>query len=163
MENNLKLVCPKCGTPHQPHSPHTMDADGFERCEIRTVMEDRGWCYECSFWQNMYDKHKDDPGWVRIDGESWVLKPMVENVPSGWNSLGCGGRKMYINIEGKGIVVSNNCWCQGDVSDALSCANILSISPFLPQRNVPIYSVAITNTLYLQELFHCIDHWNILY
>lgn len=26
--------------------------------------------------------------------------------------------KMYINIEGKGIVVSNNCWCQGDVSDA---------------------------------------------
>lgn len=61
MENNLKLVCPKCGTPHQPHSPHTMDADGFERCEIRTVMEDRGWCYECSFWQNMYDKHKDDP------------------------------------------------------------------------------------------------------
>lgn len=118
MENNLKLVCPKCGTPHQPHSPHTMDADGFERCEIRTVMEDRGWCYECSFWQNMYDKHKDDPGWVRIDGESWVLKPMVENVPSGWNSLGCGGRKMYINIEGKGMVVSNNCWCQGDVSDA---------------------------------------------
>lgn len=66
----------------------------------------------------VYDKHKDDPGWVRIDGESWVLKPMVENVPSGWNSLGCGGRKMYINIEGKGIVVSNNCWCQGDVSDA---------------------------------------------
>lgn len=66
----------------------------------------------------MYDKHKDDPGWVRIDGESWVLKPMVENVPSGWNSLGCGGRKMYINIEGKGIVTSNNCWCQGDVSDA---------------------------------------------
>lgn len=118
MKNNLKLVCPKCGTPHQPHSPHTMDADGFERCEIRTVMEDRGWCYECSFWQNMYDKHKDDPGWVRIDGESWVLKPMVENVPSGWNSLGCGGRKMYINIEGKGIVTSNNCWCQGDVSDA---------------------------------------------
>lgn len=51
MKNNLKLVCPKCGTPHQPHSPHTMDADGFERCEIRTVMEDRGWCYECSFWQ----------------------------------------------------------------------------------------------------------------
>lgn len=41
MKNNLKLVCPKCGTPHQPHSPHTMDADGFERCEIRTVMEDR--------------------------------------------------------------------------------------------------------------------------
>lgn len=32
--------------------------------------------------------------------------------------LGCGGRKMYVNIEGKGIVVSNNCWCQGDVSDA---------------------------------------------
>lgn len=32
--------------------------------------------------------------------------------------IGCGGRKMYINIEGKGIVVSNNCWCQGDVSDA---------------------------------------------
>lgn len=57
-------------------------------------------------------------GWVRIDGESWVLKPMVENVPRGWNSLGCGGRKMYINIEGKGIVASNNCWCQGDVSDA---------------------------------------------
>lgn len=26
--------------------------------------------------------------------------------------------KMYINIEGKGIVTSNNCWCQGDVSDA---------------------------------------------
>lgn len=104
MEKNLKLVCPKCGTPHQPHSPHTMDADGFERCEIRTVMEDRGWCYECSFWQNMYDKHKDDPGWVRIDGESWVLKPMVENVPSGWNSLGCGGRKMYINIEGKALL-----------------------------------------------------------
>lgn len=49
MEKNLKLICPKCGTPHQPHSPHTMDADGFERCEIRTVMEDRGWCYECSF------------------------------------------------------------------------------------------------------------------
>lgn len=116
--HNLKLVCPKCGTPHQPHSPHTMDADGFERSEIRTVMEDRGWCYECSFWQNLYDKHKDDPGWVRIDGVSWVLKPMVENVPSGWNSLGCGGRKMYINIEGKGIVTSNNCWCQGDVSDA---------------------------------------------
>lgn len=22
---------------------------------------------------------------------------------------------MYINIEGKGIVVSNNTWCQGDV------------------------------------------------
>lgn len=42
MEKNLKLVCPKCGTPHQPHSLHTMDADGFERCEIRTVMEDRG-------------------------------------------------------------------------------------------------------------------------
>lgn len=41
MEKNLKLVCPKCGTPHQPHSPHTMDADGFERSEIRTVMEDR--------------------------------------------------------------------------------------------------------------------------
>ena len=47
-----------------------------------------------------------------------MLKPMVKNVPSGWNSLGCGGRKMYINIEGKGIVTSNNCWCQGDVSDA---------------------------------------------
>lgn len=28
MEKNLKLICPKCGTPHQPHSPHTMDADG---------------------------------------------------------------------------------------------------------------------------------------
>ena len=89
MKDNLKLVCPKCGTPHQPHSPHTLDADGFERCEIRTIMEDKGWCYECSFWQNLYDKHKDDPGWVRIDGVSWVLKPMVENVPSGWNSLGC--------------------------------------------------------------------------
>jgi hypothetical protein len=50
MEKNLKLVCPKCGTPHQPHSPHTMDADGFERCEIRTIMEDKGWCYECSFF-----------------------------------------------------------------------------------------------------------------
>ena len=61
MKDNLKLVCPKCGTPHQPHSPHTLDADGFERCEIRTIMEDKGWCYECSFWQNMYDKHKDDP------------------------------------------------------------------------------------------------------
>lgn len=71
-----------------------------------------------SIFKHNNDKHKDDPGWVRIDGESWVLKPMVENVPSGWNSLGCGGRKMYINIEGKGIVVSNNCWCQGDVSDA---------------------------------------------
>lgn len=70
------------------------------------------------FWQNLYDKHKDDPGWVRIDGVSWVLKPMVKNVPNGWDCLGCGGRKMYINIEGKGIVVSNNCWCQGDVSDA---------------------------------------------
>lgn len=58
------------------------------------------------------------PGWVRIDGVSWVLKPMVKNVPNGWNCLGCGGRKMYINIEGKGIVTSNNCWCQGDVSDA---------------------------------------------
>lgn len=67
MENNLKLVCPKCGTPHQPHSPHTMDADGFERCEIRTIMEDKGWCYECSFWQNMYDKHKDDPGWYSFE------------------------------------------------------------------------------------------------
>lgn len=97
MENNLKLVCPKYGTPHQPHSPHTMDADGFERSEIRTVMEDMGWCYECSFWQNLYDKHKDDPGWVRIDGVSWVLKPMVKNVPNGWNCLGCGGRKMYCN------------------------------------------------------------------
>ena len=101
MENNLKLVCPKCGTPHQPHSPHTMDADGFERCEIRTIMEDKGWCYECSFWQNMYDKHKDDPGWVRIDGESWVLKPMVENVPRGWNSLGCGGRKCISISKGR--------------------------------------------------------------
>lgn len=57
------------------------------------------------------------PGWIRIDGVSWILKPMVENVPRGWNSLGCGGRKMYVNIEGKGIVASNNCWCQGNVPD----------------------------------------------
>lgn len=40
---------------------------------------------------------------------------MAAIVPGGWNALGCGGRKMYINIEGKGIVVSNNTWCQGYV------------------------------------------------
>lgn len=47
-----------------------------------------------------HDDNQVNDGWVRIDGESWVLKPMVENVPSGWNSLGCGGRKMYINKDG---------------------------------------------------------------
>lgn len=76
-------------------------------------------------WYELYERELEECDrfiWITDacmrDGVSWVLKPMVENVPSGWNSLGCGGRKMYINIEGKGIVTSNNCWCQGDVSDA---------------------------------------------
>lgn len=56
------------------------------------------------FLANMYDKHKDDPGWVRIDGESWVLKPMVENVPNGWNTLGCGGRKCISISKGKALL-----------------------------------------------------------
>lgn len=61
------------------------------------------------------NNHQVNDGWVRIDGVSWIIKPMAAIVPGGWNALGCGGRKMYINIEGKGIVVSNNTWCQGYV------------------------------------------------
>ena len=52
MKNNLKLVCPKCGTPHQPHSPHTMDADGFERL---TNGEVEYWCQ----YQNIFRKWKN--------------------------------------------------------------------------------------------------------
>lgn len=118
MKDDLKLACPKCGAYHNPNSIHSMDASDFIEGNIRTIMEERGWCFQCACWQNIYNVHKDDPGWIRIDGVSRVLKPMVENVPRGWNILGCGGRKMYVNIEGKGIVASNNCWCQGDVLDA---------------------------------------------
>lgn len=117
MEKNLKLVCPKCGEYHNPNSIHSMDVSDFVEGDIRTIMEERGWCFQCACWQNIYNVHKDDPGWIRIDGVSWILKPMVENVPKGWNGLGCGGKKMYINIDGKGIVASNNCWCQGNVPD----------------------------------------------
>lgn len=115
MEKNLKLVCPKCGAKHNPNSTHSMNASDFIEGDIKTIMEERGWCFQCACWQNIYNVHKDDPGWVRIDGVSWIIKPTAAIVPGGWNALGCGGRKMYINIEGKGIVVSNNTWCQGDV------------------------------------------------
>lgn len=73
MEKNLKLVCPKCGAKHNPNSRHSMDASDFIEGDIRTIMEERGWCFQCACWQNIYNVHKDDPGWVRIDGVSWII------------------------------------------------------------------------------------------
>ena len=93
MEKNLKLVCPKCGEYHNPNSIHSMDVSDFVEGDIRTIMEERGWCFQCACWQNIYNVHKDDPGWIRIDGVSWILKPMVENVPRGWNGLGTWRKK----------------------------------------------------------------------
>lgn len=65
---NLKIVCPKCGAKHNPNSTHSMNTSDFIEGDIRTIMEERGWCFQCACWQNIYNVHKDNPGWVRIDG-----------------------------------------------------------------------------------------------
>lgn len=73
MKDNLKLVCPKCGTPHQPHSPHTLDADGFERCEIRTIATSNNcWCQG-----DVSDAFKD----LMPDNATWATKEEFDKAP----------------------------------------------------------------------------------
>lgn len=117
-----KKYCSKCG--HEDgsgiNSLHTMDVEQFMKCNIRDIMEETGWCYECAFFEELLRKHKDNPRWLIIDGSSWIAgNPAPETeVTKPINFLGCGGLfKKAKKFTGE-IISSNNWWHQGEVSEA---------------------------------------------
>lgn len=115
MKENVKK-CPRCER-YEDEGIHCMDPEEFMECEIRTIMEEKGWCYDCAFWQDLYNKKKDDPRWLRIEGESWVAGPVASGFNRSMNFVGCGGRVMTAIKNNGEVITSNNWWHQGDVPE----------------------------------------------
>lgn len=112
--------CPKCG--HEDGTGinriHDMNPEDFVKGDIRSIMEETGWCFSCSCWENIYRKYKDNPNWVIIEGQSWIACPTRtdynRNCPIG---IGCGGRWMTAKKENGETIKTNNWWNQGDVPE----------------------------------------------
>ena len=118
MEEDIRK-CPHCGHYENEGSNmmHCMDPEEFMKGNIRTIMEEKGWCFSCSAWQELYNNKKDDPRWLRIEGESWVAGPVASGFNRNMNFVGCGGREMTA-IKNDGTVIrSNNWWHQGNVPE----------------------------------------------
>lgn len=81
MESEKKKICPKCK--HEDGSGqnniHSMNPEHFCKCSIRSIMERDGVCYHCAFWIRLYEENKNNPNWLIIDGESWIVHPFVPN------------------------------------------------------------------------------------
>lgn len=81
MESEKKKICPKCK--HEDGSGqnniHSMNPEHFCKRSIRSIMERDGVCYSCAFWIRLYEENKNNPNWLIIDGESWIVHPFVPN------------------------------------------------------------------------------------
>lgn len=112
--------CPKCG--HEDGTGinhcHNMNPEDFVKGDIRSIMEETGWCFSCSCWENIYRKHKDNPNWVIIEGQSWIACPIRTDYNRNCSiGVGCGGRWMTEKKENGEIIKTNNWWHQGDAPE----------------------------------------------
>lgn len=66
----------------------------------------------------MYEQHKNDPNWLIIDGESWIVHPFVPNTNYRTRRfLGMGGKIMEaISNDGRKII-SNDWMHQGIIPE----------------------------------------------
>lgn len=104
-------MCPKCGT----ITPVLLDPKEYNKCDIRDIMEEEGWCFSCAFWENLYRKNKDNPNWVIIEGHSWILKPRKEDDKPRSPFWGLGGTRMVAKKKDGAIMDGNNWWHQGKI------------------------------------------------
>lgn len=102
-------MCPKCGTTTSVF----LDPREYDKCDIRDIMEKKGWCFGCAFWENLYRKNKDNPNWVIIKGDSWILTPRKEGDKS--RIWGLGGTRMVAKKKDGTIIDGNNWWYQGKI------------------------------------------------
>lgn len=94
------------------------------KCPIRSIMERDGVCYSCAFWIRLYEKNKNNPNWLIIDGESWIANPFVPNTNNKTRRfMGMGGRMMEaISNDGRKII-SNDWWHQGKIPEEFKDLN----------------------------------------
>lgn len=106
----VKPMCPKCET----IDVLVLNPKEYTKCDIRSIMEETGYCFHCAFWENLYQKNKDNPNWVIIDGYSWILgdiKKQDKRSPL----LGCGGSIMIAKKNDGTILEDRNWWGQGNI------------------------------------------------
>ncbi|MFH1487179.1 MAG: hypothetical protein ABIH46_13990 [Chloroflexota bacterium] len=77
------------------------------RCEERTIMEDKGICFDCAFWMRK-KAWAADPRWVRINGSSYYIEDDTE-----YGFKGFGGVEFIIEKKSGERVVAHNLWTQG--------------------------------------------------
>lgn len=97
MESEKKKICPECGCEDGSgqNNIHSMNPEHSCKCPIRSIMERDGVCYSCAFWIRLYEKNKNNPNWLIIDGESWIANPFVPNTNNKTRRfMGMGGRMM---------------------------------------------------------------------
>lgn len=112
--------CHKCG--HEDgdgvNRCHDMNPDSFIKGDVRSIMEETGWCFSCAFWESIYRKNKDNPNWVIIEGQSWIAHPIKVDYNRNYPIfVGCGGKWMTAKKENGEIVRTNNWWHQGNIPE----------------------------------------------
>ena len=97
---------------------HDMNPEHFCKCPIQSIMERDGVCYSCAFWIRLYEENKNNPNWLIIDGESWIVHPFVPNTNNKTRRfMGMGGRIMEaISNDGRKIIF-NDWWHQGKIPE----------------------------------------------
>lgn len=103
-------MCPKCGT----SDVSILNPKEYIKCDIRSIMEETGWCFNCAFWENLYQKNKGNPNWVIINGYSWILHDIKEQDKRS-PLLGLGGIRMIAKKNDNTILDGRDWWGQGEV------------------------------------------------
>lgn len=106
----VKPMCPKCGT----SDVLILNQKEYSKCDIRSIMEETGYCFYCAFWENLYQKNKDNPNWVIIGGYSWILSDIREQDKCS-PLLGLGGVRLIAKKDDGTILDGRDWWGQGEV------------------------------------------------
>lgn len=106
----VKPMCPKCGT----SDVLILNPKEYSKCDIRSIMEETGYCFYCAFWENLYQKNKDNPNWVIIGGYSWILSDIREQDKCS-PLLGLGGVRLIAKKDDGTILDGRDWWGQGEV------------------------------------------------
>lgn len=69
------------------------------------------------FWQDLYNRMKDSPKWVRINGESFIFTNINDIPPKGWNKYGHSNTKGYAKLRDGSVIRSENIWYQGKIPE----------------------------------------------
>lgn len=108
-----EIKCKCCGT------IENVDPCHFNECDVRTIMEETGFCYSCSFWEihaRSWESGNRE-GIYFINGTRYHDCGIVDKSKMRW-PLGHGGRDFKIRLLGSDeIIKTNNLWCQGDVPE----------------------------------------------